>query len=90
MIKKIKKNMLLVAILSSLLALGIKNTVSALQMASVPRTRYEIYYVMGGTNVSYTWFDLTFRRGYSAWTTTERRDYGINPGILYTYHYSTY
>ena len=90
MIQKIKANKVTVAILLLLTLLGIKNTVSALQVASVPRTRYEIYYVVGGTKVTYTWRDLTFRNGYTYWISMQRQDYGINTGLLYTYYYRTY
>ena len=90
MIKKMKKNALLVAIVATLFGLGAKNVASAAQVASVPSTRYEIWYVYGGSRTTYTWRNLSFRNGYSYSTTSKRQDYGINPGYLYTSHYTTY
>ena len=54
MIKKMKKNALLVAIVATLFGLGAKNVASAAQVASVPSTRYEIWYVYGGSRTTYT------------------------------------
>ena len=53
MIKKMKKNALLVAIVATLFGLGAKNVASAAQVASVPSTRYEIWYVYGGSRTTY-------------------------------------
>ncbi|GAB2022387.1 hypothetical protein RyT2_14610 [Pseudolactococcus yaeyamensis] len=90
MVKKMKKNALLIAIVATLLGLGAKNVVSAAQIADVANTRYEIWYVYGGSSTTYTWRTLNFRNGFRYTTSAERRDYGINPGYLYTYHYTTY
>ncbi|GGE32428.1 hypothetical protein GCM10011510_12160 [Streptococcus himalayensis] len=90
MIQKIKKNSLLCSIVLILMGLGAKNIVSAIQVAEVLNTRYEIYLVMGNTRTSYTYRTIQFRRYYTSYITSERRDYGINPGVLYTYHYNTY
>lgn len=90
MVKMFKKNGLLIVILLALLGFGVKNAVSAAQVATVPNTRYEIWYVYGGSNVSYTWRQLNFNQGYNYTTTSIRQDYGINPGYLYTYHYTVY
>ena len=53
MIKKMKKNALLVAIVATLFGLGAKNVASAAQVASVSSTRYEIWYVYGGSRTTY-------------------------------------
>lgn len=55
MVKKVKKNALLIAILATLLGLGAKNIVSAANIASVVHTKYEVHLVMGGvTRTSYS------------------------------------
>ncbi|MDR1606753.1 MAG: hypothetical protein LBS41_06570 [Streptococcaceae bacterium] len=89
MLKKIKKNALLIAIVTILLGLGVKSTVSAIQVATVTRTKYEILYVYGGSSTSYTYTDVYFRNSfYCSSVETSRRDYGINPGYLTTYGYT--
>lgn len=45
MVKKVKKNALLIAILATLLGLGAKNIVSAANIASVVHTKYEVHLV---------------------------------------------
>lgn len=88
--KKIKNNVRLIVIIAMLFGLGAKNVVSAVHVATVANTRYEIYYVMGGTNISYTYKELRYPNGFTYSTTRERKDYGVNPAYLYTYHYKTY
>lgn len=90
MIKKFKNNTMLVVISVALFILGAKNVVSAYRVADVPHTRYEIYHVMGTTTVNYSWRTIRYNRGYTYTTTRVRKDYGVNPAFLYTYHYNTY
>ncbi len=73
------------------LGLGLKNDVSAIQVAEVPSTRYEIHFVGGNhTENRYTWMTLRYQNGVRRSYTVERRDWGINPAYLYTYSYTTY
>lgn len=88
MVKKFKKNRLLLVILLALFGFGVKQVVSAAQVASVPATRYEVWYVYGGKKVSYRWKQLNFKNGFSYRTTSRRYDDGVNPGYMYTYHYT--
>ena len=88
MVKKFKKNRLLLVILLALFGFGVKHVVSAAQVASVPATRYEVWYVYGGKKVSYRWKQLNFKNGFSHRTTSRRYDDGVNPGYMYTYHYT--
>ncbi|VUW91267.1 Uncharacterised protein [Streptococcus constellatus] len=92
MIKKVKNNALLIAILVTLFSLGAKNIVSAAYIAEVVHTRYDVHLVMGGTTrTTYSWMNLYYHRGFKLnRIETLRRDYGINPGFLHIYHYSTY
>ena len=92
MVKKVKKNALLIAILATLLGLGAKNSVSAAYIAEVVNTRYDVHLVMGGTTrTTYTWKQLFYHSGFKLKNIkTYRRDYGINPGFLHIYNYITY
>lgn len=92
MVKKVKKNALLIAILATLLALGAKNIVSAANIASVVHTKYEVHLVMGGvTRTSYSWMNLYYHRGFRVSKIERINRYGgINPAFLYIYHYQTY
>ncbi|MBZ2020944.1 hypothetical protein [Streptococcus sanguinis] len=92
MIKKVKKNALLIAILATLLGIGAKNSVSAANVATVIHTKYEIHLVMGGiTRTSYSWMNLYYHTGFRV-SNVERinRYEGINPAFLYVYHYKIY
>ena len=86
MVKKVKKNALLITILATLLGLGAKNIVSAANIASVVHTKYEVHLVMGGvTRTSYS------HRGFRVSKIERINCYeGINPAFLYIYHYQTY
>ncbi|CAM3023229.1 hypothetical protein [Pseudolactococcus laudensis] len=89
MIKKMKKNGLLLAIVITLFGLGAKSVVSAYQIATVANTRHEVWYVYGGSKTTYTYRQLTFRSNFSFYVSAPvRRDEGINPGYLYTYRYT--
>lgn len=90
MVKKIKKNGLLIVILLALFGFGVKHVVSAAQVASVPATRYEVWYVYGGKKVSYRWKQLNFRNGFDYTTTSYPKSYGINPGTMTIYNYRVY
>lgn len=91
MITKIRKNMLLLAIVASLFGLGIKNTVSAVQVADVINTRTETMYAWGGTDTTYTWKTLHYRNGFRYRITGEHRMLGLMVSAwVYTYHYTTY
>lgn len=91
MITKIRKNWLLVTIVACLLGLGVKNTVSAVQVADVVDTRTETMYAWGGTDTSYTWRTLYYRNGFRYRVTSEFRMLGIATSAwVYTYHYTTY
>lgn len=88
MVKKIKKNGLLIVILLALFGFGVKHVVSAAQVASVIATRHEVWYVYGGKKVSYRWKQLNFKNGFSYKITSSHYDDGVNPGYMYTYHYT--
>lgn len=89
MIKKLKKNAFLLAIIASLLGLGAKNIVSAIQVATVVRTQYVIHWVMGaGSKTTYTYTEVRFHKYYKRRAETVRKDYGINPAFLTTYYYT--
>lgn len=92
MITKIRKNMLLLAIVASLFGLGIKNTVSAVQVADVINTRTEALNIASGlVNTSYTWRTLEYRNGFRYRVTSEHRMLGLMVSAwVYTYHYTTY
>lgn len=92
MVKKAKKNALLIAIVATLLGLGAKNIVSAAYIASVVHTKYEVHLIMGGTTrTSYSWMNLYYHRGFRVSSIDRHDSYeGINPTTLYTYHYYTY
>ncbi|MBM7637003.1 hypothetical protein [Streptococcus loxodontisalivarius] len=89
-IKFIKRNILLIAIVTTLLGTFAYNTVSSIQVATVVNTKYEIHFVYGGRKTTYSWRQLQYRNSFRYTTTSVRRDYGINPGYFYTYYYTTY
>ena len=90
MVKKIKKNGLLIVILLALFGFGVKHVVSAAQVASVIATRHEVWYVYGGKKVSYRWKQLNFRSGFDYSTSSYPKNDGINPGTMTIYHYRVY
>lgn len=92
MITKIRKNWLIVTIVACLLGLGVKNTVSAVQVAEVVNTRTEALNIASGlVNTSYTWRTLKYRNGFRYRVTSEHRMLGIMVSArVYTYHYTTY
>lgn len=90
MIKKIKKSIVACGAVASLVGLFGGTAVSGAQVATVLNTRYEIHYVFGPTTNHYTWKDLYYNKGFTQRVSSVRKDYGMNPAFLYTYHYTTY
>ncbi len=95
MLMTLKKNALLLMIITALCGLGcfnIGNTASAIQAAAVVNTKIvRIYTEQGRSETTYTWRQLTYRRGFTYRITSEYKAFGLFVvEDIYTYHYTTY